>query len=68
MISSEATGCLYNYYDIHVLAYKICMLFESSKKFDNSIMIKHAFERNNRENNAMRTIDIYKTVKDEIGK
>ena len=68
LISSDTMGCLYNYYDINVLAYKICMLFENSKSFDNSMMVELATVRNNRENNALRTIDIYKTVKDEISK
>ena len=68
LIPNDTMGDLYNYYDINMLAYKICMLFEKSRNFDNTIMIEQAAKRNNRENNALRTIDIYKTVKDEIRK
>ena len=66
MISESAMGELYNFYDTNMLAYKICDIFEKSKYFNNTIMREKALQRNDREKNAKRTIEIYKDIENEI--
>ncbi len=65
MIPDAMCGSLYNYFDINILAYKICHIFESSKQFNNSLMRAEASRRHNRFVNAERTLEIYKLVLNE---
>ena len=59
MISEPNHGELYRFDEIEMLAYKICEMFERSKKFDNRDMIVTALKRHNETENASQLLSTY---------
>lgn len=62
MIPNTSCGELYNFFDIDVLAYKICKLFEESRSFDNTLMKQHALHRHCKESITRDLLSIYNKV------
>lgn len=65
MIHDLSCGELYNYFDVNVLAYKICEQFRDSDKFDNTKMIQIASDRHNKRNIVETVIDVYNHISEK---
>ncbi|SNU03306.1 Glycosyltransferase involved in cell wall bisynthesis [Prevotellaceae bacterium MN60] len=61
-IPNNMCGEMYRCEEVEQLAYKICMLFESSSNFDNTMMRKVAAERHCQESNIDSLLAIYDKV------
>lgn len=62
MITDDKYGELYDFYDIQGLAEKICNIFESSVRYDNSHVRSMARSRHDKRVNLETTISIYKSI------
>lgn len=62
MIPNNDCGWMYRYEDYQKLAFLLIDIFNTSKYFDNSIMIKTAKERHNRDANLKSLLEVYNTI------
>ena len=62
MIPNEHCGILFRVGEYEMLAHAIMKLFRESHLFDNTIMRNLACKRHDRQNNAISTYNIYKTI------
>lgn len=62
MIPTEACGTLYRFEEVEMLADIICMWFEKSKDFDNTVMRKVSALRHDAVQNKARLIEIYNKI------